>query len=148
MCFVAPEQKLFYGQFLLPDSVELVLEQGAWFLFTAVLLNRRCKTHTPCIHYHLRDKTRRLLLWPCTSPCPLSTSWHLFWMVFFFLSSHLFYSLPTYSFVFSFFFTPDFSGTHVLTVRTGSYAPANCISSTLEGHSRDTWFRRRTVCRA
>ena len=26
LCFVAPEQKLFYGQFLLPDSVERVLE--------------------------------------------------------------------------------------------------------------------------
>ena len=31
MCFVAPEQKLFYGQFLLPDSVERVLEPGALF---------------------------------------------------------------------------------------------------------------------
>ena len=29
MCFVAPEQKLFHGQFLLPDSVEGVLEPGA-----------------------------------------------------------------------------------------------------------------------
>ena len=29
MCFVAPEQKLFYGQFLVPDSVERVLEPGA-----------------------------------------------------------------------------------------------------------------------
>ena len=27
--------------------------------------------------------THRLLLWPCTSPCPLSTSWHFFRMVFF-----------------------------------------------------------------
>ena len=31
MCFVAPEQKLLYGQFLLPDSVERVLEPGANF---------------------------------------------------------------------------------------------------------------------
>ena len=29
MCFVATEQKLFYGQFLLSDSVERVLEPGA-----------------------------------------------------------------------------------------------------------------------
>ena len=29
MCFVAPEQKLFYGQFLLPDSIEHVMDQGA-----------------------------------------------------------------------------------------------------------------------
>ena len=29
MYFVAPEQNLFYGQFLLPDSVERVLEPGA-----------------------------------------------------------------------------------------------------------------------
>ena len=29
MCFVAPEQKFFYGQFLFPDSVERVLEPGA-----------------------------------------------------------------------------------------------------------------------
>ena len=50
-------------------------------LFTAVLPERLYKTHTPCIHYHLRDKKHRLLLWPCTSPCPLSTSWHLFRMV-------------------------------------------------------------------
>ena len=31
MSFVAPEQKLLYGQFLLPDSVERVLEPGANF---------------------------------------------------------------------------------------------------------------------
>ena len=29
MCLVAPEQKLFYGQFLLPDPVEHVLDPGA-----------------------------------------------------------------------------------------------------------------------
>ena len=29
MYFVAHKQKLFYGQFLLPDSVERVLELGA-----------------------------------------------------------------------------------------------------------------------
>ena len=29
MCFVATEQTLFYGQFLLSDSVERVLEPGA-----------------------------------------------------------------------------------------------------------------------
>ena len=29
LCFVAPEQKLFYGNILLPDSVERVLEPGA-----------------------------------------------------------------------------------------------------------------------
>ena len=54
-----------------------------WFclLITAVLPKRLYKTHTPCIHYHLREKKHRLLLWPCTSPCPLSTSWHLFRMV-------------------------------------------------------------------
>ena len=50
-------------------------------LFTAVMPKRLYKTHTPCIHYHLRDNTHRLLLWPYTSPCPLSTSWHLFRMV-------------------------------------------------------------------
>ena len=50
-------------------------------LFTAVLPKRLYKTHTSCIHYHLRDNTHRLLLWPYTSPCPLSTSWHLFRMV-------------------------------------------------------------------
>ena len=50
-------------------------------LFTAVLPKRLYETHTPCIHYHLRDNTHRLLLWPYTSPCPLSTSWHLFRMV-------------------------------------------------------------------
>ena len=50
-------------------------------LFTAVLPKRLYKTHTPCIHCYLRDKKHRLLLWPCTSPCPLSTSWHLFRMV-------------------------------------------------------------------
>ena len=33
MCFVAPEQKMFYGQFfLLPDSVERVLKPGAYTL--------------------------------------------------------------------------------------------------------------------
>ena len=31
MCFVAPEQKLFYDQFLLPDSVERVSKPGALF---------------------------------------------------------------------------------------------------------------------
>ena len=31
MCFVAPEQKLFYGQFLLPDPIEHVLDPGAKF---------------------------------------------------------------------------------------------------------------------
>ena len=31
MCFVAPEQKLLYGQFFLPDSVERVLEPGVNF---------------------------------------------------------------------------------------------------------------------
>ena len=50
-------------------------------IFTAVLPKRLYKTHTPCIHYHLRDNTHRLLLWPYTSPCPLSTSWLLFRMV-------------------------------------------------------------------
>ena len=29
------------------------------FSFTAVLPKRLYKTHTPCIHYHLRDKTHR-----------------------------------------------------------------------------------------
>ena len=31
----------------------------SYILFTAVLPKRLYKTHTRCIHYHLRDKTRR-----------------------------------------------------------------------------------------
>ena len=43
MCFVAPEQKLFYGQFLLPDSVKHVLETGLISLnFHALVLFTLC----------------------------------------------------------------------------------------------------------
>ena len=47
-------------------------------VFTAVLLKRLYKTHTPCIHYHLRDKTHRshqgLIKRAHQTPSPLTLS--------------------------------------------------------------------------
>ena len=46
-------------------------------LFTVVLPKRLCKIHTPCIHYHLRDKIHRshhgLIKRARLSPYPLLT---------------------------------------------------------------------------
>ena len=47
-------------------------------VFTAVLLKRLYKTHTPCIHYHLRDNTHRshqgLIKRAHQTPSPLTLS--------------------------------------------------------------------------
>ena len=71
---------------LLPGLVNMFLwrqREVVSRLFAAVLPRRLYKTHTPCIYYHLRDKTHRLLLWPCIWPCPLwlhgtSFGWFVF----------------------------------------------------------------------
>ena len=59
-------------------------------LFSAVLPGRLYKVHTPCVNYHFRKKTQKLL-WLCTSSFPLFTPWHLFRMIclFVFFSSRL-----------------------------------------------------------
>ena len=61
MCFVAPEQKLFYGQFLLPDSEER--------LGTLKKIRTDISSHT---HKPVNPLLSPLLLAPpCQSPRPL-----------------------------------------------------------------------------
>ena len=60
MCFVAPEQKLFYGQFLLPDSEER--------LGTLIKIRTDISSHT---HKPVNLLLSPLLLAPLFNPPPL-----------------------------------------------------------------------------
>ena len=67
MSFVAPEQKLLYGQFLLPDSVERVLEPGANFakIFTpwSLVYTEFCGSRAEVVlrQFFLSDSVKRVL---------------------------------------------------------------------------------------
>ena len=99
-------------------------------LFTVVLPKRLYKTHTPCIHYHLRDKTHRshhglikrarqtpsLLT---LSPFPLCFHWRSplpFCLLFLFPSSSISWATLAVSILFC---NLDFIGCHVFDIRSG-----------------------------
>ena len=100
-------------------------------LFTAVLPKRLCKTHTPCIHFYLRDKIHRshqglikrsrlsaysLLT---LSPFPLFLHWRLplpFCLLFIFPSSSISWAMLAVSISFC---NLDFLGCHVFNIRSG-----------------------------
>ena len=99
-------------------------------LFTAVLPKRLCKTHTPCIHFYLRDKIHRshqglikrsrlsaysLLT---LSPFPLFLHWRLplpFCLLFIFPSSSISWAMLAVSISFC---NLDFLGCHVFNIRS------------------------------
>ena len=110
-------------------------------LFTVVLPKRLCKIHTPCIHYHLRDKIhrshhgliKRARLSPYSlltlSPFPLFLHWRSplpFCVLFLFPSSSLSWAMLAVSISFC---NLDFLGFHVFDIRFGHIHWPECISS-------------------
>lgn len=74
-----------YGLSIWPPVFPNLYGRVGWIavnrlLLSAVLPGRLYKVHTPCINYHFRKKTQKLL-WLCTLSFPLSTPWHLFRMI-------------------------------------------------------------------